>query len=54
MLWPALTSPGKAAERLRAMLEAMFRAADQHLELLAGMYVPTGRCSTSLVPTPWS
>ncbi|MEQ4722063.1 TetR/AcrR family transcriptional regulator [Nonomuraea sp. B19D2] len=41
-LWPALTSPGNAVERLRAMLEAMFQVADQHLELLAGMYVAHG------------
>jgi AcrR family transcriptional regulator len=41
-LWPALTSPGTAAERLRAMLMAMFQAADGHLELLAGMYVASG------------
>ncbi|MFD1542808.1 TetR/AcrR family transcriptional regulator [Nonomuraea guangzhouensis] len=41
-LWPALTSAGTAAERMRAMLKAMFEAADGHLELLAGMYVSSG------------
>lgn len=41
-LWPALTSPGTAAERLRAMLEAMFQTADGHLELLTGMYMAHG------------
>jgi AcrR family transcriptional regulator len=41
-LWPALTGPGSAAERLRAALEAMFAAADENLQLLAGMFLAHG------------
>ncbi|WP_214324451.1 TetR/AcrR family transcriptional regulator [Nonomuraea sediminis] len=41
-LWPAMTGSGTAAERLRAMLEAMFEAADEHLELLAGLFLAHG------------
>jgi AcrR family transcriptional regulator len=41
-LWPALTGPGSAAERLRAALQAMFAAADANLELLAGMFLAHG------------
>jgi AcrR family transcriptional regulator len=35
---PALTVPGTAAERLRAVLIAMFAVADDHLPLLAGLF----------------
>jgi AcrR family transcriptional regulator len=41
-LWPALTGPGSAAERLRAALEATFAVADEHLQLLAGMFLAGG------------
>ncbi len=41
-IWPALTGRGTAAERLRAALEAMCAAADQHLPLLAGMFLAHG------------
>ncbi|MGI8333865.1 TetR/AcrR family transcriptional regulator [Actinomadura scrupuli] len=41
-IWPALTGSGTAAERLRAALEAICGAADQHLDLLAGMFLAQG------------
>ncbi|ETW24082.1 TetR/AcrR family transcriptional regulator [Mycobacterium gastri] len=41
-IWPALTGRGSAAERLRAALEAMCAAAEQHLPLLAGMFSAEG------------
>ncbi|MBS3941478.1 MAG: TetR/AcrR family transcriptional regulator [Actinobacteria bacterium] len=37
-LWPALTGPGSAANRLEAALRALCEAADQHLALLVGLY----------------
>lgn len=39
---PALASPGTARERLRAALEALCDAADDHLHLLAGMFLARG------------
>ncbi|MGI5506430.1 TetR/AcrR family transcriptional regulator [Lentzea sp. CA-135723] len=36
-LWPALTGPGTAAERLRAALRASCVVVEQHLSLLAGL-----------------
>src|SRR6266545_7828240 len=41
-LWPALTGPGSAAKRLQAALEAMLAVADEHLQLLAGMFLAHG------------
>jgi AcrR family transcriptional regulator len=41
-LWPALTAPGSAAERLQATLEATFAVAEEHLQLLAGMFLAHG------------
>lgn len=41
-LWPALTSSGTGAERLRAALDALCEAADRHLDLLAGMFLANG------------
>ncbi|RFZ21385.1 transcriptional regulator BetI [Mycobacterium marinum] len=41
-IWPALTGRGTAAERLQAALEAMCAAADEHLPLLAGMFLAHG------------
>lgn len=41
-LWPALTSPGRAADRLRAALEATCQVADDYLDLLAGLYLAHG------------
>lgn len=41
-IWPALTGRGSAAERLRAVLEAMCTAAEQHLPLLSGMFSAEG------------
>ncbi|WP_280184492.1 MULTISPECIES: TetR/AcrR family transcriptional regulator [Nocardia] len=41
-IWPALTAPGTAAERLRAALEAMCATADKHLPVLAGMFLAHG------------
>jgi len=41
-LWPALTGAGTAAERLTAALEALCAAADEHLDLLAGMFLAHG------------
>jgi AcrR family transcriptional regulator len=40
--WPALTGQGSAAERLQAALEATFAVADEHLQLLAGMFLAQG------------
>lgn len=41
-IWPALTSSGTAAQRLREALEAICTTADAHLQLLAGMYLAHG------------
>ena len=41
-LWPALTSPGLAADRLRSALEATCQVADDYLDLLAGLYLAHG------------
>lgn len=41
-LWPALAGPGSAAQRLRAALEALCATADEHLHLLAGMFLAHG------------
>src|SRR6266540_5311933 len=38
----ALTGPGSAAKRLQAALEAMLAVADEHLQLLAGMFLAHG------------
>lgn len=37
-LWPALTGPGSAANRMEAALGAPCQAADQHLTLLVSLY----------------
>ncbi len=39
---PALAGPGNARERLRAALEALCDTADDHLQLLAGMFLAHG------------
>ncbi len=39
---PALAQPGTARERLRAALEALCDTADDHLHLLAGMFLAHG------------
>ncbi|MDT3442660.1 MULTISPECIES: TetR/AcrR family transcriptional regulator [unclassified Pseudofrankia] len=41
-VWPAITGPGTAAERLRAALDGLCAAADAHLELLAGLFLARG------------
>ncbi len=41
-IWPALTATAPAAHRLRAALEAICAAADDHLPLLAGMFLAGG------------
>jgi AcrR family transcriptional regulator len=41
-MWPALTGSGSAAERLRTALEALCDTADQHLDLLAGLFLAHG------------
>lgn len=41
-MWPALTGPGSAADRLRAALAALCHTADQHLDLLAGLFLAHG------------
>jgi len=41
-LWPALTGAGTAAERLTMALQALCAAADEHLDLLAGMFLADG------------
>ena len=41
-IWPALTGDGTGAQRLRAALEAICATADQHLDLLAGMFLAHG------------
>ncbi|WP_433473661.1 TetR/AcrR family transcriptional regulator [Spirillospora sp. CA-142024] len=41
-MWPALTSSGSGAERLRSALTAICEAADRHLDLLAGMFLAHG------------
>lgn len=40
--WPALTAQGTGAERLRCAVEAICTVADDHLPLLAGLYVADG------------
>lgn len=39
---PALANPGTAAQRLRHALEALCDTADEHLHLLAGMFLARG------------
>lgn len=39
---PALSGPGTAAQRLRAAMEALCTTADEHLHLLAGMFLAHG------------
>lgn len=39
---PALSEPGTAAQRLRAALDALCATADEHLHLLAGMFLARG------------
>jgi AcrR family transcriptional regulator len=41
-VWPALTGPGTAAVRLHAALRALCATADEHLHLLAGLYLAHG------------
>jgi AcrR family transcriptional regulator len=41
-MWPALAGSGTAAERLRAALSAICATADEHLPLLAGMFLAHG------------
>jgi AcrR family transcriptional regulator len=41
-MWPALAGSGTAAERLRAALSAICDTADEHLPLLAGMFLARG------------
>lgn len=41
-IWPALTATSPAAHRLRGALEAVCAAADDHLLLLAGMFLAGG------------
>ena len=41
-IWPALTGSGRAADRLRAALEATCRVADDYLDLLAGLFLAHG------------
>ena len=41
-VWPALTGPGTAVDRLRSALEATCRVADQYLDLLAGLFLAQG------------
>ncbi|WP_045877323.1 TetR family transcriptional regulator [Pseudofrankia sp. DC12] len=41
-VWPALTGPGTAAERLHAALDGLCAAADAHLQLLAGLFLARG------------
>lgn len=41
-MMPALSSPGSARERLEAALEALCSTADEHLHLLAGMFLAHG------------
>jgi AcrR family transcriptional regulator len=37
-VWPALTAPGTAAERLRAALDGMWRLAEEYLTLMSSMF----------------
>lgn len=39
---PALAQPGSARDRLAAALEALCRTADEHLELLGGLFLAGG------------
>jgi AcrR family transcriptional regulator len=41
-LWPALIGTGSAAQRLRAALEGLCATADDHLPLLAGIFLVQG------------
>jgi AcrR family transcriptional regulator len=41
-LWPALSGADSAAQRLRLALEAIYEVADDHLDLLAGMFLAHG------------
>jgi AcrR family transcriptional regulator len=41
-LWPALSGADSAAQRLRLALEAVCAVADDHLDLLAGMFLARG------------
>jgi AcrR family transcriptional regulator len=41
-MWPALTGPGTAAQRLHTALTAICIAADAHLPLLAGLFLAHG------------
>jgi AcrR family transcriptional regulator len=41
-LWPALSGADTAAQRLRLALEAICAVADEHLDLLAGMFLAHG------------
>lgn len=41
-LFPALSGPGAAAQRLRAALTALCATADRYLDLLAGLYLAQG------------
>jgi AcrR family transcriptional regulator len=41
-MWPVLAGSGSAAERLRAGLSAICATADEHLPLLAGMFLAHG------------
>ncbi len=40
-LWPALTSPATADQRLSMALDAICTVADEHLALLAGLFADT-------------
>jgi len=41
-LWPALSGAESAAQRLRLALEAICAVADEHLDLLAGLFLAHG------------
>jgi AcrR family transcriptional regulator len=41
-MWPALTGPGTAAQRLHSAMIAICTAADAHLPLLAGLFLARG------------
>jgi AcrR family transcriptional regulator len=38
-VWPALTAPGTAADRLRAALDGMWQCAEDYLSLMANMFL---------------
>ncbi len=44
-LWPVLTGPGSAAERLRAGLEGLCRVAEEHRGVMRALYGVAGRPS---------